>query len=259
MRFYKGDVLTIIRDHFVDRPVNRNELFRLVAKELPRALDNPMFMSVMHQQLTGEIPGWDAQATSATARNTIGQVMMEMTALYRGVEIYVEDRQLIQALLDTDIDAIMGDVRMPFPYCEFCFPDGMQLGYEDYELTGCLLADLNHCLYDVWQDRCKVENLDRTQFPPANMLGFYTRLHSRTKGIDRQGVSYMYFQPATGLDVPLKCPVAANDSHALRVLAKLVLGLCLYLQTKEGQKAVIPRPIAKKKRNAYARRLCRAR
>jgi hypothetical protein len=66
---------------------------------------------------------------------------------------------------------------------------------------------------------------------------------------DHQGVSWMRFSEGNIDTVHGKIPYSEHDSNAMHKMAKIVFGLCLYLQTQEGNKAMLPCANAPKRQN----------
>lgn len=241
MRYYEADIDRLIKMVFKGEEVTRQLLFDKVM-EMDEIAKDPERMFQIFTHLNAGVQKYNVGQAFNIWHNAQSQMLWEASALYRAVEIYVNDVDLIECMLRTDIEAIMGDVRLPFPICEFVFPEGIPLGYLDYELSGCLIADSkNFNIYSDWRKQFE----QRAIIKPDGMAGeadtiFFSRLIR--KGVrDGDGVSWLRFNHTSTLDgLPTDAPVPAEDSQANKILVRLVFGLCLYMQTEEGRKALTP-------------------
>lgn len=186
-----------------------------------------------------------------TTSNAIYQLVWEATAFFRSTVIHVTDENLIECLMDADIDAVMSDVHLPFPICEFVFPS-TDLGIKDYVTSGSLIADESmFSAKKFWKFDWLPEKKE------GRRLLHFTRLLTSDGVTDSQGVSWLRFDPSCHLDELPKPKIkwAEHDGVACKKLARLCMSLCLYLQTKEGESALIETP--HKKREGIASNVAR--
>jgi hypothetical protein len=176
-------------------------------------------------------------------RNIPVQLMWELMNILYGVTIYVNTETLLEAVMRTNIEALMGDVRLPFPVCEFVFPEHFDIG-NGYQASGCLLADVKTAPVETLLKRSKYPWNVVTPLEVTNV--FFSRLIRNNFG-DTGGVSWLQFNANEPLDsVPKKVPVNKEDQIAVRTMCRLCYGLCLYCQTAEGQKAIEPFTLGKR-------------
>jgi len=239
---YEPDVDKIIRALFHKGAIDRRALLSGIMRTQQTQLD--MLDDVLESRIitpTGQLP-ISREQTEEILVNAGTQMIWEATALFRGVSVQVEDRNLVEAMVRTDIDALMGDVQLPFPICEFMFPPGIPIGVDDFTMPGVLLCDLSFNLTREWSafGPLWVQRLESRSCGYQMM----TRL-TRSAGVpaDRDGVSWIRFDTDTPLDdLPTRTVlVDPRESVALRKVVRIVFGLCLYLQTQEGRSAIEPR------------------
>ena len=230
------------------KKVTESEVISTIFKDIKMVHDH-------HQkgQLRHVLPQLPEHLTEEECLEAISSSFIDLlwsgVALFKGVQIFVEDRALVEMLLRADIDAITDDVHLPFPVCEIIVPSGI-LMVEDYQLGGFLCADTRRFSF------CKeVEKFCTWQLPHNNPeLGIY--VSSRFKSID--GVSQ---DSIHSVDlVPGKPVASVGCATGVEGSAKLVINattrfcsaLCLYLQSKEGQLALEPRSGGMKRRGVAA-------
>jgi len=64
---------------------------------------------------------------------------LQAECFFNAVAIHVDSNELIDALLRTDYKGELGDIHVPFPMIEFCFPDGISVQMSEEELRPFLL------------------------------------------------------------------------------------------------------------------------
>ena len=238
MNQYEADISQIIKEMFPkEKSLNVPELLRTLYDGSVQMQNNPYVIANVSAGIlkdSGIAPTPDNVQT--VLRNAPIQMVWELMNILYGTSIYIKDSELINAMLRTDIDALMGDVRLPFPICEFVFPEHHPLGIDDYDISGCLLIDLDTApiklLMEQYPGKWEI------QTPPEVKKVFFTRLLRKGKS-DVAGISWLQFDPAQSLDIlPVKVPLRQEDSRAIHILCKLCFGLCLYCQTAEGQKSL---------------------
>lgn len=65
----------------------------------------------------------DDATMMASARVQFIGLCYDMLSTTEAVVIHVSDKELVEALRNTDVDALIGDVMLPFPVMEFRWPD----------------------------------------------------------------------------------------------------------------------------------------
>ena len=76
-------------------------------------------------------------------------ITCEIVGLYESVCIHVKDRELVEALLRSDIDAVAGDARLPFPVMEITYPEGIMID-DVYQASGSLIVDYKAINFRKW-------------------------------------------------------------------------------------------------------------
>lgn len=238
MNYYDYSIKELVRS--LGFPTDRKQWLRRVNGLLWQMSRDPEMLD----RVRGSLPEQDRDnATVKLAILNYGtQVLWEITALFNKTVVYVEDVDLLDALMRSDVDAMIQDVRMPFPVMEFVFPESARMLDGVYRLSGTLMCDLSF-LERFWGE--DVRKVSMTM----NKAGFQlqSRLLRADGSPDSDGISWIRFGADMKLDdLPQWVHVAEDDRAAIRTLSRLCVSLCLYCQTKEGQRAIVP--CASKKR-----------
>lgn len=239
IRTYAYDIASIIR--ITGMPKDHMDWADRIEESAKAILFNPVKFQHWYEQLKKTEPNATLEEAQAYVFNSCVQMGWEATALYNKVVLHVEDAQFIEALLRSDVDAVIGDVRMPFPIIEFTFPGGIELS-PGYELSGSLLIDARNFPFNkFWKNRLDPKvYIGLSQVCPYLYL---TRLIKQGQD-DPMGVSWIKFDTETcPLDsLPYNPTIPRKDADAARKSARLAFAICLYLQTEEGKRAAISTP-----------------
>lgn len=241
MNFFDADLLEVLQSLSKDDPsrlLDRKEVFRIISNFQRDMYEDP----TGHDYMISELMSRELMSTESAEvvmENFTSQLIWEATNMFRGVVIHIEDEELVKMLLRTKMDALMGDVTFPFPICEFAFPEGIPLGVGDYQVSGALICDFKRFnLADDWKSIGDLSFIKH----PSEGFSCMTRLKGMNNKLDEQGLSWIRFSPDQPLSkVPLKGQVSAVDSKAMHKMVYLIFALGLYLQTEEGQQALLPR------------------
>ena len=162
-------------------------------------------------------------------------MQLEAAAAFIGVELRVDDIALVEALLRSDVEAIIGDMRLPFPVCEFVFPAGIDVPGTGRQVSAVIIFD--NRLFDVdayWAD------YDASIFDSVSPPD-YTALTCRPEGV--AAISFNCDEPiSTDTMHTAGKEIDSADVKYSKAMIYLCVALCLYLQTKEGQKALEAKP-----------------
>lgn len=133
-----------------------------------------------------------ADIESAMAGNSSVSAI-ECLYLLMGTVVYVEDVQLVEALLRTDISAALSEITFPYPLIEFVFPRGIPLGVADFEVAGTVVCQHQHDVYARVFKKHKVE-YTAVRRPNSKLEADTTVLVRLSRlglaGSDRHGVRY---------------------------------------------------------------------
>ena len=152
-------------------------------------------------------------------RHSIPAVLHEWLAATCGVVVHVDDPQLVSALARTDVDAMISDVKLPFPIMEFQFPD-------ESPANGCLVIDVS----DPIVVKMKQDTMKRVfGYDYKNPYGDRIEVHS---SINPEQAVYLSFDRNTPLTsengMDLGCP---GDLDRLRDVTRVAMACLLYAQT----------------------------
>jgi hypothetical protein len=233
------DLVSIVNDC---SNVTEAEVITIILQDL----DN-MYALYRSGDLQKTMPDMPDYATEMDYTNAISgsviQLLWSAMALFKGVQIFVEDRALVEMLLRANIDASTDDVYLPFPVCEFIVPRGIPL-IDGYQLAGCLCADSRR--FDL---RKEVEKYGVWKLPyagPAEGITVGSTLKATDGTLDKFVHSISLPQGAPVESVKSGIEVKAASRLAMNASAKFCAALCLYLQSKEGQLALEPRTTSTK-------------
>lgn len=167
--------------------------------------------------------------------STHNGMMCDILSIYKGVVLHVRDRGLVEALLRTDIDAMVADIRMPFPIVEIVYPSGIMLG-DRYQISGTLMVDTSTVNFQKEFPWVKVEQINRS----GTRAGFtmVVNLLSRD-GHPDIGQNVMMFGPPLAIsEIPCSPDLDAVERKAVETHARLACALFLYLQGVERSRAL---------------------
>lgn len=161
-------------------------------------------------------------------------IMCDTLAMYRGVVLHVRDRNLVEALLRTDIDAMVADVRMPFPIVEIVYPSGIMMG-ERHQVSGTLMVDTNAVDFRKEFPWIRIENIGSG--PKAGFIMVANLLSA--DGRPDAGQNVMRFGPPLAIsEIPHSPDLNAVERTAVEAHARLACALFLYLQGVEKSLAL---------------------
>jgi len=172
--------------------------------------------------------------------------LWEYAAISRSVTIHVTDHALIEMLLRVSMEGKLEDLRVPFPICEFVFPKGIKMESSGLELPGALLATSEFDLEGFWDKY-------------TNDQGILN--YCRKSGGKREDLFVMTVNKETNQRITGAGAVGYDLNHGVQLTQELsdvevdlglqvrdlIFALCLYLQTKEGYNALIPRKEKKRR------------
>jgi len=164
-------------------------------------------------------------------------LLSETLALFQGVVIHVEDAELVEALLRTDLDAKIGDVKIPFPIVEFAYPAGIR-ATDAYQASGTIVVDFRQVNFAQEFKSMIIQG----KADPENKADI--AVISKFRGVDgRFGLS----SHVTRISVsePLAAVTVAPDIDAveregMRIHLRLAMAVLMYLQSVERQNALRP-------------------
>ena len=156
-----------------------------------------------------------------------------------GVTVHVRDRDLVEALLRTDVEAVIADVKLPFPVMEICFPENIDIG-NGLQVSSVLLADCMAANYTKFFVDTGVQCIA----PEHPELLKKIVCVCRTKNTDGTCGDEVLINQLR-LDNFVKNPdrsIGVNDmeSFCIETHCKLVMALMLYLQGVDSRKALLP-------------------
>lgn len=184
-----------------------------------------------------------SKVVAAGRANSMLVMLAEIEDVLNGVSLHVRDAELIEALLRTDIDAVAGDVRLPFPVMNICVPRGIDMGM-GFQVSGMVLID-----YRAANLRQKYSNMLQFE-PPANgavPAAFLCLVRPMTiDGKKGESVLIKKFDETIDLNIGDTPPDLSNaDVAVLDRQTRLAMALMLYLQSVETDKALAPIPYVK--------------
>jgi hypothetical protein len=163
-----------------------------------------------------------------------------VVALNKGAVIHVRDSSLVEALLRTDVDAMVGDMRMPFPIVELAFPNGIRLD-DRYEVSGCLMVDMEavNIKREFGDSLNYIEERGLLSDKKARYI-IMSALRFVGSGEPADEV-LLKFGPEEPIDdMPSSPDMRPDESSAISRLAKLACSLFLYLQSVDRNRAMQP-------------------
>jgi hypothetical protein len=178
----------------------------------------------------------EATMTEGIANTTL-VLLSEILALFQGAVVHVEDAELVEALLRTELDANVGDVRVPFPIVELAYPSGIA-ATESYQVSGTIIIDLRQVnlvkefKFLSPQGRSDPENKADiaviTKFKNADgTLGFSSHV-TRVKASDPLSIG------SVAPDINL------SEEEGMKIHTRLAMAVLMYLQSVEQKKALQP-------------------
>ena len=166
---------------------------------------------------------------SLTVVKSLMAMLHEYLAATKSVVIHVDDAQLVDALARTDIDALISDVKLPFPLMEFVWPDR----------PACLIVDVSHP--DVLRESSAIVSrfFGGRRVPASH--GDRIEVHSRTKD---DCPRFLQFNK----DIPLLeqrglSLAPQQDLDEMWSVTRLAMACLLYAQTAPGVMRPSPRPM----------------
>jgi hypothetical protein len=179
-----------------------------------------------------------------------------VVALRKGAVIHIRDASLVEALLRTDVDAVVGDMRMPFPIVELAFPSGLRLD-DEHGVSGCLMVDMD--AVSIRKEFGDSVNYMETPGLLSNKKAKYI-IMSKLRGVG--GNQYDEVLLKFGVDEPIdnmpKSPdIGPGESEAISRLAKLACSLFLYLQGVDRNRAMQPLQYAREMGHGLPARIAR--
>lgn len=210
-----------------------NEAIGAQINDLLKARNKPSKLGEIQQRMLGEKCLFDVEQIRRGLLQEATQLRWEVASIQEGVEIVVEDMDLLECILRTEVDSLAAEVHFPFPICEFAFPD-MEIG-DGCRTSGCMFVDekvyrpkpLHDSFHNeqgkLWTTFLTTTNpVDSTVKPQYSWLAF-----------DRTAIGRL-----TDLVLEPNCIVGPSHKPAVITMLRLCFGLLLYFQTKEGEKAL---------------------
>lgn len=189
-----------------------------------------------YHELTSQMMPTEYTLDRMTADSTT-IFMMEAMNLYYGVMIHVEDANLLEALVRAKVDAVVGDVRLPFPCMEISMPSGISL-YEDYEVNGAVVMDMRYfnIQRELAKENIRIGTVDSGGRPTAD-IGVLSRM--KKKGTEDVDVCIHRFCR----DQPLRGHFGEylNETYQNFIYrqAELMMALMLYFQCYQDNREVL--------------------
>lgn len=182
-------------------------------------------------------PGTDSQVANRMVADTTTIFLLEAFSLFYGVVIHVEDKALVEALIRTKVDAVVGDVRLPFPIMEFTFPEGIKFGGE-YELNGALMVDLDQFGVQKELNRrgLDIGKVDARGRPLAN-IAVLSRV--RKNGAEDEDVCIHRFCHDMVIMEGDETYLPKDEAAYIQHIAVFLLSLLLYVQCYEKKEEVL--------------------
>jgi len=223
-----------------DFPVTKESLTRLFAQTFRHMTrpDATYFQSYLDSKNIRDGEDRSDVVTNICASTSI-IVLSEILALFNGAIIHIEDTDLVEALLRTDIDANIGDVKLPFPIMEFAYPGGIR-ATDRYQVSGTLVVDMRTIDYQKEFESVEfIKTSDQAGRVPADIAIITRFCHLDGKlEMGNNVIKVMASDPLATIESPPDMP--AEEREGLAVHARLVMAILLYLQSVERQKALQP-------------------
>lgn len=179
------------------------------------------------------LTNYQMQRVIADARSSL---FYEAFWLFHGVTVIVEDTHLVEALIRTKIDAIAGDVRVPFPIVEFVFPSGIKFRSGE-EINGVILIDLEQ--FDVEKEWYKEDANIKRLDPRGRPLAHYAVISRiRTKDIEGDVVVHRFSKDQILYEHKTDY-MDEDKKEYIQRMAQLVMALCLYVQCCQDRNKVM--------------------
>ncbi|MFA5313843.1 MAG: hypothetical protein WC375_11125, partial [Methanomassiliicoccales archaeon] len=215
------------------KKLDKKTLYEMVVE-----FGSPDLLTPMFKKYAGEL-GYP-HATEQDIRRMAGDgstiLIFEALSLFYGVLINVEDPNFVRALLRTKIDAITGDVRLPFPIMEFSFPNGIDMG-DGLEVSSALVLDMEH--FDIRKEFGKynivVDQANSSGERPKAHIAVLSRMRS-ISGDDVDVCIHRFCKSDILGDYGEYLP--AKHSLFIKKEATLIMSLLLYLQCFENNQAL---------------------
>jgi len=165
----------------------------------------------------------------------------DVIALHKGVVVHVRDTRLVEALMRTDVDAAVGDMKMPFPIVELAFPSGLSLDGV-HEVTGCLMVDMDEIKMEREFKSMNAESVDECMLLSNKKAKYIIMSAIKKMGDDTPADEILLkFGPDEMIDnLPMSPDMSDVEKVAISKLAKLACSLFLYLQGVERDKTMLP-------------------
>jgi len=182
----------------------------------------------------------NATAEGCDSMPTRLRVSLEAMALDDSVVIHVPDRQLVEDLMDTDIDALVADVHMPYPVMEITVPAGISISGTEYELSSMMVFDLDVCIPEKYRGELTRQvdvcfNLRRrNDTRPISQMMWVEARWKKDQTVKENLAGEI--QASRTPDVSMQGEIKTTNTHT-----NFVFALMLYFQTVETQNAVMER------------------
>ena len=225
-----------------DRPTKRDLTnFALASVETMYDLSNPIATEVFGDYFATRGVFSEEQRALSLSEGKANATMIalsEVMSIFDSVCLHVKDKELVEALVRSDIDAVAGDARLPFPIMELVYPEGVMIS-DRCQASGTLVVDYRAANFKKWfggitdiQSRGEAEGR-----LPAQYL-VITRMRLANGTYDGSSLIKKFdekFDMNYGLNPPdvTQEEIAGLDAHV-----RLAWAVFLYLQSVDRDKAM---------------------
>ena len=165
-------------------------------------------------------------------------LLAETCCLYQGTRLELPDADFANMLMHAELEAIVADAKLPYPFFEIVVPAGVKLP-SGTPFTGCIVSTLDKSLPGLLcrdpDDRAKMvtllSDLGETDMSSAAVIS--TQLTNATTDDVAAGAhTWIHFElGAENTLAGIPTVLGATDSADIHAVARFALALCLYLQT----------------------------
>jgi hypothetical protein len=170
-------------------------------------------------------------------QNTFIIMLSEIENIFSGVSIHVRDRELVEALLRTDIEAVVKDVQFPYPVMEICLPEGIDMG-DGYQASSVVFIDYRSANFRKQYSKV----IPFGDNPEGSIMSSFIAVTRMRKMDGTYGeVLIKKFDESFDLSRGGSQPdMTKQEDDLMDRHINLVMALMLYLQSVETAKALTP-------------------